>query len=120
MKRKLMAMLLAVSMCVTMMPDTGLTVSAEQEGENHAPVLKEGVSPTAEGQVKVGNAYLLSALQKGQIFTDPDGDKLNYQSYYYERSTDDGETWGPKQGFSTSYRPSNTKGFKLALALAHS
>lgn len=102
MKRKLMAMLLAVSMCVTMMPDTGLTVSAEQEGENHAPVLKEGVSPTAEGQVKVGNAYLLSALQKGQIFTDPDGDKLNYQSYYYERSTDDGETWGPKQGFSAA------------------
>lgn len=62
MKRKLMAMLLAVSMCVTMMPDTGLTVSAEQEGENHAPVLRDGVSPTAEGQVKVGNAYLLSAL----------------------------------------------------------
>jgi len=102
MKRKLMAMLLAVSMCVTMMPDTGLTVSAEQEGENHAPVLKEGVSPTAEGQVKVGSAYLLSALQKGQIFTDPDGDKLTYQSYYYERSTDEGETWGPKQGFSAA------------------
>lgn len=99
MKRKLMAMLLAVSMCVTMMPDTGLTVSAEQEGENHAPVLRDGVSPTAEGQVKVGNAYLLSALQAGKIFTDPDGDKLTYQNYYYERSTNNGETWDLSRDF---------------------
>ena len=101
-------MLLAVSMCVTMVPDTGFAVSAAQEGENHAPVLKEGVSPTAEGQVKVKSAYLLTALQNGEIFTDPDGDRLTDQSYYYERSADGGVTWSSRQSFPEAMYGSTT------------
>ena len=64
------------------------------------PTLIEGVSPTATDTVKTGTAYLLSDLQTNKIFAPVEGQKLSYKNYYYERSTDNGETWGPKTGFS--------------------
>ena len=64
------------------------------------PTRKEGVSPTAEAQVLVNHAYLLTDLQAGSIFQGPNGEKLNYRNYYYQRSTDGGETWSEMQDFS--------------------
>ena len=63
---------------------------------------KDGVEATAFAKVKTGMAYLLSDLQRGNIFQAPEGSSLNYQSYYYQRSTDGGETWGAMQSFSTA------------------
>ena len=60
------------------------------------PALKDGVSPTASATVQTGTAYLLSDLQAGKIF---DGEGLTYENYYYERSADNGQTWGAKQKF---------------------
>lgn len=60
------------------------------------PKLKDGVSPTASATVQTGTAYLLSDLQAGKIF---DGEGLTYENYYYERSADNGQTWGTKQKF---------------------
>ena len=60
------------------------------------PKLKDGVSPTASATVQTGTAYLLSDLQAGKIF---DGENLTYENYYYERSTDNGQTWSTKQKF---------------------
>ena len=67
---------------------------------NRAPVLRDGVDKIATGQAVAGTAYLLGDLQAGKIFVDPDGDKLSYQNIYWERSTDDGETWSSRQPFS--------------------
>lgn len=61
-----------------------LTVS----GANTPPRLKTGVNATASDTATVGVAYVLSNLQDGNIFEDPDGDILDYTSYYYRRSTD--------------------------------
>ncbi len=66
--------------------------------ETNIPKLKEGVSPTASATAITGRAYLLSALQAGNIFTDADN-TLNYTNYYYERSADNGATWSEKRGF---------------------
>ena len=60
------------------------------------PKLKDGVSPTASATVQTGTAYLLSDLQAGKIF---DGESLTYENYYYERSADNGQSWGAKQKF---------------------
>ena len=60
------------------------------------PKLKDGVSPTASATVQTGAAYLLSDLQAGKIF---DGEGLTYENYYYERSTDNGQSWGARQKF---------------------
>lgn len=60
------------------------------------PKLKDGVSPTASATVQTGTAYLLSDLQAGKIF---DGEGLTYENYYYERSADNGQSWGTRQRF---------------------
>lgn len=60
------------------------------------PKLKDGVSDTASATVQTGTAYLLSDLQAGKIF---DGEGLTYENYYYERSADNGQSWGTKQKF---------------------
>lgn len=60
------------------------------------PKLKDGVSPTASATAQTGTAYLLSDLQAGKIF---DGENLTYENYYYERSTDNGQTWSTRQKF---------------------
>ena len=60
------------------------------------PKLKGGVSPTASATVQTGTAYLLSDLQAGKIF---DGENLTYENYYYERSADNGQSWGARQKF---------------------
>ncbi len=64
---------------------------------NSAPVLSDGVNPVEEGQVVVNEAYLLSDLQAGKIFTDPDGDRLSPRNIYYERSEDKGVSWSSKE-----------------------
>lgn len=71
------------------------------EGEDTTPAvavpkLKDGVSPTARATVQTGTAYLLSDLQAGKIF---DGEGLTYENYYYERSADNGQSWGARQKF---------------------
>ena len=60
------------------------------------PKLKDGVSHTASATVQTGTAYLLSDLQAGKIF---DGEGLTYENYYYERSADNGQSWGARQKF---------------------
>lgn len=74
-------------------------VPAEGEGTTPAvavPKLKDGVSSTASATVQTGTAYLLSDLQAGKIF---DGEGLTYENYYYERSADNGQSWGTRQKF---------------------
>ena len=74
-------------------------VPAEGEGTTPAvavPKLKDGVSSTASATVQTGTAYLLSDLQAGKIF---DGEGLTYENYYYERSADNGQSWGARQKF---------------------
>lgn len=71
------------------------------EGEDTTPAvavpkLKDGVSSTASATVQTGTAYLLSDLQAGKIF---DGEGLTYENYYYERSADNGQSWGARQKF---------------------
>ena len=71
-------------------------------GKSDAPVptRKEGYPAASEDTVMTGKAYLLSDLQAGKIFAPVDGQTLNYKNYYYQRSTDGGQTWGPMQSFS--------------------
>ena len=71
-------------------------------GKSDAPVptRKEGYPAASEDTVQTGMAYLLSDLQAGKIFAPVDGQTLNYKNYYYQRSTDGGQTWGPMQSFS--------------------
>ena len=71
-------------------------------GKSDAPVptRKEGYPAATEATVQTGMAYLLSDLQAGKIFAPVDGQTLNYKNYYYQRSTDGGQTWGAMQSFS--------------------
>ena len=71
-------------------------------GKSDAPVptRKEGYPAASEATVQTGMAYLLSDLQAGKIFAPVDGQTLNYKNYYYQRSTDGGQTWGAMQRFS--------------------
>lgn len=64
------------------------------------PTRKEGYPAASEVTVQTGMAYLLSDLQAGKIFAPVDGQTLNYKNYYYQRSTDGGQTWGAMQSFS--------------------
>ena len=68
---------------------------------NKAPKLVEGVTDVTDNSI-IGAAYLLRDLQTGKIFEDGD-DKLSAEkNYFYQRSTDNGQTWGEEQGFSAS------------------
>ena len=71
-------------------------------GKSDAPVptRKEGYPAASEATVQTGMAYLLSDLQAGKIFAPVDSQTLNYKNYYYQRSTDGGQTWGAMQRFS--------------------
>ena len=73
-----------------------------QVNVNTKPVLKAGVSATKEDISMVGYAYNLPELQYNEVFEDPDGDTLNYTSYFYQRSTDGGETWSEPANFEPS------------------
>lgn len=64
------------------------------------PTRKEGYPAETSATVQTGMAYLLSDLQAGKVFAPADGQTLGYKNYYYERSTDGGETWDAKVGFS--------------------
>lgn len=64
------------------------------------PTRKADYPAASEATVMTGKAYLLSDLQAGKIFAPVDGQTLNYKNYYYQRSTDGGQTWGPMQSFS--------------------
>ena len=69
-------------------------------GAVKVPHLIEGVSAEKKDTVQAGKAYLLSELQAGRIFEGPDGEKLTYTNYYYQRSTDGGQTWGAQMHFT--------------------
>lgn len=72
---------------------TRATVTVSEADEKPVPTLKEGVEAIAYGQTVTGRNYDVEALQKNQIFDAPEGETLNYASYWYVRSTDGGETW---------------------------
>lgn len=112
---KAVAWLLAMMLVFTMAPS--IAFAADETPENHAPILKEGVSDVT-AQVGIGEAYLLSDLQRGNIFEDPDGDPLyvvgsgaqgsSSTCYFYQRSTDGGQTWGSVQSFAAALFGSTT------------
>ena len=62
------------------------------------PVLVEGVTDRTV-TVQTKQAYQLDDLMNGKIFQDPNGGTLNYTNYFYQLSTDGGETWGAETGF---------------------
>ena len=66
------------------------------------PTRKAGYPAETSATVQTGTAYLLSDLQSGKIFEPAEGQKLNYQNYYYQRSTDGGNTWDAMIGFSNA------------------
>ena len=80
-------------------PANGDETPAETETVT-VPTRKAGYPAETSATVQTGTAYLLSDLQSGKIFEPAEGQKLNYQNYYYQRSTDGGETWGPRADFS--------------------
>ena len=65
---------------------------------NKLPTLIEGVKDVTQ-VIQTGLSYQLTDLTDGKIFTDED-DTLTYQSYFYRKSSDGGETWGELTGFS--------------------
>ena len=126
--KRLLSLLLALTMVLSLMGNLSVAAFAEEvtptvvttDGETPAPAngdanaepvpaegevtppavavpkLKDGVSSTASATVQTGTAYLLSDLQAGKIF---DGEGLTYENYYYERSADNGQSWGTRQKF---------------------
>ncbi len=65
------------------------------------PTRKEGYPAETSDKVKTGMAYLLSDLQAGKVFQAAEGQSsLKITNFYYERSTDGGQTWSPKAAFS--------------------
>ena len=93
----------------TVIPATGEHVDANSDGicdvcgavlSVPVPTRKEGYPAETSDTVKTGMAYLLSDLQAGKIFAPVEGQSLNYRNYYYQRSTDGGETWGQMMDFS--------------------
>lgn len=66
---------------------------------NMLPTLIEGVESTLTVKIQTGLSYQLTDLTDGKIFTDED-DTLTYESYFYRKSSDGGETWGELTGFS--------------------
>lgn len=69
---------------------------------NRVPVLAEGVDAERTVTIQTGMSYQLIDLEQGKIFTDPDGDKLTYASYFYQKSADGGQTWGERTGFTAA------------------
>ena len=65
---------------------------------NKLPTLIEGVKDVTQ-VIQTGLSYQLTDLTDGKIFTDED-DTLTYESYFYRKSSDGGETWGELTGFS--------------------
>ena len=63
------------------------------------PTLKAGYPAEKSATVQTGKAYLLSELQRNNVFDPAEGKTLTYENYYYERSTDGGKTWGPRTKF---------------------
>lgn len=92
--------------------DTAATGHKDEDGDgvcdncesvlNRVPVLVEGVDATRTVTIQTGQAYQLIDLRQGKIFTDPDGDTLTYASYFYQKSSDGGQTWGERTGFEAS------------------
>ena len=68
---------------------------------NKAPKLVEGVKDVTDNSI-IGAAYLLRDLQTGKIFEDGDDTLSAEKNYFYQRSTDNGQTWGEELGFSAS------------------
>ena len=86
---------------------------AQQEGDDAngdetpadpvaVPTRKAGYPAETSATVQTGTAYLLSDLQSGKIFEPAEGQTLNYKNYYYQRSTDGGNTWDAMTGFSNA------------------
>ena len=77
------------------------TANGEEQGAvetaNQPPVLAEGVTDKTV-TIQTGRSYQLDDLMDGKIFTDPD-DTLTYENYFYQLSTDGGESWGEEQHF---------------------
>ena len=82
-------------------PANGDETPAETETVT-VPTRKAGYPAETSATVQTGTAYLLSDLQAGKIFESAEGQKLNYQNYYYQRSTDGGNTWDAMTGFSNA------------------
>ena len=68
--------------------------------EPPVPTRKADYPAESQAVVQTGKAYLLSDLQTGKVFDPVEGQKLTYQNYYYQRSTDGGKTWGTMTGFA--------------------
>ncbi len=64
------------------------------------PTRKADYPAETAATVQTNRAYLLSDLQSGKIFQPADGQKLTYENYYYQRSTDGGKTWSPMTQFT--------------------
>ena len=84
---------------------------AQQEGDDAngdetpadpvaVPTRKAGYPAETSATVQTGTAYLLSDLQSGKIFEPAEGQNLNYRNYYYQRSTDGGQSWGEINHFT--------------------
>ena len=82
-------------------PANGDETPAETETVT-VPTRKASYPAETSATVQTGTAYLLSDLQSGKIFESAEGQKLNYQNYYYQRSTDGGNTWDAMTGFSNA------------------
>ncbi|MDY2929416.1 MAG: S-layer homology domain-containing protein [Clostridiaceae bacterium] len=67
--------------------------------EPSVPTRKADYPAETVATVQTGKAYLLSDLQTGKVFDPVEGQKLDYTNYYYQRSTDGGQTWSNKIGF---------------------
>lgn len=74
-------------------------VAVRFEIPNNVPTLVEGVEDLTV-KIQTGFSYQLDDLMNGNIFTDPDGDTLTYENYFYRKSSDGGVTWGELTGFS--------------------
>ena len=66
------------------------------------PTRKENYPAESSDKAQTNKAYLLSDLQAGKVFDPVEGKTLTYENYYYERSTDGGETWGARIGFENA------------------
>ena len=96
-KKRLTSLVLVIAMLVSMFP---MNVMATGTEINHVPSLKDGVNAEQTVTIQTGLSYQLDDLMNGKIFEDVDGDKLTYQNYFYQKSSDNGLTWGEITGFT--------------------
>ena len=75
------------------------TVCKKELVKTPVPTRKADYPAETVATVQTGKAYLLSDLQTGKVFDPVEGQKLDYTNYYYQRSTDGGQTWSNKIGF---------------------